>query len=81
MEKETVLEVIYALVGKIDPVADSAIDWSRLENVQLLISVVDKIHTDLLDIARMHKKSPYASQRRVAIECEEFINSMKDVEI
>ena len=81
MKKETVLEVIYAIVGKIEPVADSAIDSDRLDNVQLLISVVDNIHTDLLDIARMHKKSPYASQKRVAIECEEFINSLKDVEL
>ena len=81
MEKETLLQVIYALIGEIEPVAESAIDRERLENVQLLISVVDKIHTDLLDIARMHKKSSYASQKRVAIECEEFINSLKDVEI
>ena len=81
MEKETVLEVIYALVGKIEPVADSAIDRNRLESVQLLISVVDKIHTDLFNIARMHKKSSCASKKRVAIECEEFINSLKDVEI
>jgi len=63
MEKETLLQVIYALIGEIEPVSESAIDWERLENVQLLISVVDEIHTKLSDIARININSPYASKK------------------
>ena len=81
MEKETLLQVIYALIGEIEPVSESAIDLERLENVQLLISVVDEIHTKLSDIARMNINSPYASKKRIGIECYEFINSLKNVEI
>jgi hypothetical protein len=76
MEKETILEVIKKLIGPIEPVADSAIDAVRENNLTLFIAVFDEMHTMIDDIAYRYTDSPYASQRRLAAMCNEQLDKM-----
>ena len=76
MTDDTIYEVIKKLTGDIMPVADSAINHVRLENMKVFIQVFDKMHMEIDDIAYRHKDSRYASAREIANLCNKHLDSM-----
>jgi hypothetical protein len=61
MNKENILEVIKALTGKINPIADAAIDSERLENLKLFIDVFDEMFLMMNDIRNEWNEAKYSS--------------------
>lgn len=48
MKKEySVYDIVYKLVGKIDPVGESHIDEERYDNLEKMIELVDKLIYDI----------------------------------
>lgn len=67
MEKMTSREICRLLeivVGKAEPIADSAIDDEREENLKTLIDIGDWVLDGLLYVAE-HRKDPYYSSQKV----------------
>lgn len=67
MEKMTSREICKLLeivVGETEPIADSAIDPVREENLKTLIDIGDWVLDGLLYVAE-HRKDPYYSSRKV----------------
>lgn len=77
MKAESISEVIEALVGPIDPVADSSIDEKRRENLEKLIAVADRIIMDIGHVGIQHKNSPYHSQASCGIIATKFLKDTK----
>ena len=71
-----IYEIIIAIVGPVDPVADSAIDHDRLESLRLLEGVADIINDTLLDIAS--STSPYGSVRTARDEAANWVKFWYD---
>ena len=76
MTKEIVLEVIQKLIGNINPVADSAIDKKRFENLKLFIEVFDEMHTMIDDISYNWKERQYASVKPFVLACDKQLEKM-----
>jgi len=76
MKAEQIYEVIKKLIGPIDPVADSAIDEKRGENMDTMTSLILLLHQDVEYVARHHKDSPYASQKAVADQANKYLDSL-----
>ena len=67
MDKMTsgeICKLLEIVVGKTEPVADSAIDNERDENLKTLIDIGDWVLDGLLYAAE-HRKDPYYSSRTV----------------
>ena len=67
MEKMTSREIcklLEVVVGETEPIADSAIDDVREENLKTLIDIGDWVLDGLLYAAE-HRKDPYDSSRKV----------------
>lgn len=67
MDKMTSAEICKLLgiiVGSTEPVADSAIDHEREENLKVLIDIGDWVLDGILYVAE-HRKDPYYSSKTV----------------
>lgn len=64
MTSEEICKLLEIVVGKTEPVADSAIDNEREENLKTLIDIGDWVLDGLL-YASKHRKDPYYSSRTV----------------
>jgi len=73
MEPMVIRAVIQKLVGNIDPVADSAIDAERLENLKTLCKVLFEFVVDIDRIGNMSRNSPYASEKEIGQFANKFI--------
>lgn len=76
MEKEIVLEVLFNLVGKVAPVGESREDEVRLENMEKLVWIFDKIHSKIDEIAYQYKDSPYASEKRIGLLADKCLREL-----
>lgn len=65
MNAETIFEVVKKLTGEVTPVADTAIDNIRYENMAKFIEVFDMMHTVIDDVATRYKDSPFASEKSI----------------
>ena len=61
---EAICGLLDILIGPTEPVADSAIDVEREENLQTLIDIGNWV-LDGLYYAAKHRKEPYYSSRKV----------------
>ena len=64
MTAKDIYEVVKKLTGPIEPIADSAVDDIRQDNLEKFIEVFHKMHLDIDDIAYIHSDSPFASAKR-----------------
>lgn len=80
MKKEIVLEVINKLIGPINPVADSAIDSERLENLKLFIRVFDEMHYQISDLVARNKNTTYGSVKPFLESCERSTANIEEIE-
>ena len=76
MTKEIVLEVIEKLIGNVNPVADSAIDYERFKNLKLFIDVFDEMHTVIDNIPYRWKDSNYNSVKPFVDACNKQLDKM-----
>ena len=68
-------EVVKKLVGKIQPVGETNEDNQRFENLKVLTALVDKLLTDIDNVA-MEKNRPEYSRNRAGKFASEFFDQM-----
>lgn len=71
-----IYDILIAIVGPVDPVADSAIDHDRLENLRSLEEVADIMNDTILSIAS--NNSPYGSVRTARDEANKWVKFWYD---
>lgn len=76
LEPRQIYDILMAIVGPVDPVADAAIDHDRLENLHMLEDVADIINDTLLEIAS--STSPYGSVRTARDEAANWVKFWYD---
>lgn len=76
LEPRQIYDILMAIVGPVDPVADSAIDRDRLENLHILEDVADMIVDTMLEIAS--STSPYGSVRTARDEADRWVKFWYD---
>ena len=64
MTSREICKLLEIIIGEIEPVADSAIDPVRAENLKTLINVGDWV-LDGLFYAAEHRKDPYYSSQTI----------------
>ena len=71
-----IYDILMAIVGPVNPVADSSIDRDRLENLHILEDVADMIVDTMLEIAS--STSPYGSVRTARDEANKWVKCWYD---
>jgi len=71
-----VYEVTKKLLGPIDPIGETRTDDERYENLKATILVVDKLLSDIDDVAYQNKDCHEHSRKRAADEAAEFFNKL-----
>lgn len=61
MEANKIIEVMDVLIGKTEPVGDSAIDEKRLKNLKEACKVLEWLYGEVEYVASRHHDSPYSS--------------------
>ena len=64
MTSREICKLLEIVVGKTEPIADSAIDTIREENLKTLIDIGDWVLDGLLSAAE-HRKDPYYSSQTI----------------
>lgn len=77
MTSTEICKLLEIVVGKTEPVADSAIDPGRKENLKTLIDIGDWVLDGLLYAAE-HRKDPYYSSRTVGERAYAVMLEWKD---
>lgn len=80
MDANTIYEVITILTGKIKPVADSAKDKERLENMEVFLKVFSEMHEVIQYMAYKYKDSTYHSEKVIGQLCEKHLNNIVLIE-
>lgn len=71
-------DVVKKLIGNITPVADSAIDSQRLENMKAMCELLRQIFEDVDDVACRYRNSLYSSQKEVGQYANKFLSDLTD---
>ena len=71
-------QVVTKLFGEIIPIADSAIDGERLENLYDYAVLAERLINDLYCVASF-KNSPYDSARKIGEAAERHIEYLRSV--
>lgn len=74
------IDVVRKLNGPIDPVGDSAIDETRLKNLESLCTLVDRLLYDIRVVADMNN-SQQASVKKTAGYARKFLQEVKDADL
>ncbi len=69
-------DVVNKLVGPIDPVGDSCVDHKRLENLEEMTDLVNRLLTDIDNIAMANKGRHEASMKKAGVHCDEFLTAL-----
>lgn len=64
MTSREICKLLEIVVGNTEPIADSAIDAERKENLKTLIDIGDRVLDGLFYVAE-HRKDPYYSSQTV----------------
>lgn len=64
MTSREICKLLEIVVGNTEPIADSAIDAEREENLKTLIDIGDWMFNELIYVAE-HRKDPYNSSKTV----------------
>ena len=64
--------IVKKLIGKIEPIGDINQDKERLENLKELCSLVDRLLSDIDEIATKYEKSQVTSMRNVGEYASKF---------
>lgn len=80
MDDEILYEVVKKLIGNINPAGDASMDDERFENLKLVCSLVDKLLSNIDDVAYKNKDSYEFSVKRAAEYASDFYNKLGIVE-
>lgn len=69
--------ILISIIGDVDPVADSAIDSSRLNNLKMLELVGDYINETIFKISK-ECSSPYGSVKTMGKEAYDWVKFWRD---
>lgn len=69
-------DVVTRLIGPVHPVGETHEDERRFENLKNLTELVDRLMTDINEIAADNAKRPEYSMRRAGEFCAKFIGVM-----
>ena len=69
-------ELVNKLIGPIDPVGEQHIDDKRLENLEAMTLLVDRLVESLHDIHYNHKDSQLMSEKRAADHVHKFLTNL-----
>lgn len=73
-----IIDVVRKLVGPIEPVADSAIDDSRMRNLQQYCLLAEKMLFDIWQVSKT-KDSHFYSMKEIGEHAYKFLHQLKDM--
>ena len=74
MNTFTIYDIVYKLVGSIQPVGETHIDDTRYENLKIMVDLVGALLTDIDDIVYLNKDKQEFSMKRTV----EFVSKFYD---
>ena len=69
-------EVVKKLIGEITPIGETNTDNKRFENLKAMTELVDKLLTDIDDVAYLNKDSHQFSKKRAADFSSKFYDKI-----
>lgn len=79
MKAEEIFQVIMKLTGEVHPVGDAAIDNHRYENMRVFLSVFDRMHFVIDNIALRYKDSIYHSEKVIGNIASERLEKLTEL--
>lgn len=76
MDSNTIYEVVKKLTGNIEPIGETQTDAIRLENLKTMTEVVNKLLTDIDDVAYHHKDSHEFSRKQAGQFAKKFLDQI-----
>ena len=78
MAKEPIdiYEVVKKLTGEVEPVGETHEDNKRFENLEVMITLVEKLHCELDDIAYRRGDCKWGSVRKACNRINKYIDGM-----
>lgn len=77
MKYETIVEVIDKLIGETEPIADSAIDAERFDNLETLISVTAELLARIGEVSRSDLMA-YGSAEKCIVRAQKALKSFAE---
>lgn len=74
MDSETVIKVINALVGSIEPYGSSHIDSVRTENLKVLLEVMDNYIAKIDNVVKYRNRPEYSMKNMGEMAYEWFVD-------
>ena len=75
-----IYDVVRKLVGEIDPIGETNTDNQRFENLKVMTDLIDKLLTDIDDLAYLEKNRHEFSRQRAGKYADKFLKKMGIVE-
>lgn len=76
MEIYTIEEIVNKLIGDITPVGDESIDSVRLENLKHYGELIDRLVSNVDDIAYKYRNSKYSSVKNIVNEANKILDKL-----
>lgn len=74
MDSETVIKVIDALVGSIEPYGSSHIDKERIENLRVLLEVMDEYIAEIDKVVKYRNRTEYSMREMGEMAYDWFLD-------
>ena len=72
-----VYEIVVKLIGPIEPIGDSRVDENRLENMNKLQELINKLVCDIYDVSQTPHNGEHSIKKAVE-NSDAFMNGFKD---
>lgn len=76
MEIYTIEEIVNKLIGDITPVGDEGVDSIRLENLKHYGELIDRLVSNVDDIAYKYRNSSYSSIKNLVNEANKILDKL-----
>lgn len=74
------IDIVDKLVGRIDPIGDTAIDNERFENLKVYCELIDTMVRNIDDIAYNNMNSELSSIKRASDYASDFMTNRLKIE-
>jgi len=78
MNEEEIIKLLFILIGKTRPAGMSHVDVEVLENVKILCSIADKLHTEIDTISYEYKDYSEDSVKKVVAITDKWLERIKE---
>lgn len=76
MTEEILYTVVKKIIGNIKPLGCASTDSERMESMKLACSLVEKLLTDIDDVAYLNRDSQEHSVRQIADYAQKFLDGL-----